>query len=369
MPEYKNQHYVPQHLLRGWTDDEKVAVYNLDNQKEYPRTSISNLCSEDYFYGGPDIEKSMGGVEQRHAEIINKLRKTRSFNVLGRMDILHFCVLVLLQRNRTKQRKHETEELIDNLAKEYLELKVEAGEVDPELSSGRNVLDVLNDYKITHESPLAFPMLQALTGVDLIIDLEVAIIENKSDKGFVVSDHPVIHDNLRFKNGIDRHLVGLQNRGLQIFMPISDEVLVMLYDSESYSVEYCDEEKRRVSITSEKVVSGLNDVQLISAFENIFYRERGREQEFKDAQHRLEKYIEDDTIIFERLTPEEHDFDTDNEIVESGFNLPDYSPYLPFVRLRMDTEFAIRRRPYVSKHHREYVNGILEDARGQAGSN
>ncbi|WP_154020844.1 MULTISPECIES: DUF4238 domain-containing protein [unclassified Haloarcula] len=30
MPEYKNQHYVPQHFLRGWAEDEKVSVYHIE---------------------------------------------------------------------------------------------------------------------------------------------------------------------------------------------------------------------------------------------------------------------------------------------------------------------------------------------------
>jgi hypothetical protein len=366
MPEYKNQHYVPKHLLRGWTNNEKLPVYNLGNQQEYPPTSLSNLCSEDYFYGGPEMEQSMDGLERCHAEIINKIRSSMSFDVLDEMDILHFCVFVLLQRNRTKQQKQEVDDLIDNIAKEYLELQIESGELDPELSDGRNVLNTLDEFKITRENSLSYPMLHALTGVDLIIDLEVAVIVNRTDEKFVISDHPVVHDNPRFKDLFDRFLVGIQNRGLQIFVPLSSRIQIMLYDPAAYIVDYLNEEKRIVAATSEEVVNGLNDMQMINAFENIFYRTSNQEQKFIEVQQRLSKYIEEEKTLFKKMGPEEHDFDTKNEIIESGYHLPDYSPSLPFVTQRIDVRFTPERRPHIRQNHNEYVDELLEDARQQA---
>lgn len=308
----------------------------------------------------------MDGLESRHAEIINRIRSAKSFDILDSMDILHFCVFILLQRNRTKQSKRETEDLIDNLAKEYLELQIEAGEVDPELPDGRSVLDTLDDYKITHERPLAFPMLQALTSVDLILDLEVAVIVNTTDEKFVVSDHPVVHDNPRFKGQFDRFVAGIQSRGIQIFVPLSDWVQILLYDPAAYIIDYSDEEKRRVLATSEEMVTGLNDIQMINAFENIFYRTRNQEQKFIEAQQRLSEYIEEENTVFRTLGPEEHDFDTENEVIESGYRLADYSPDLPFVAQRVDVQFTVERNPHIRQSHDEFVSELLEDARQQA---
>jgi hypothetical protein len=363
MAEYKNQHYVPKYLLRGWTDNERVPVYNLDNEQEYPPTSISNLCSEDYFYGDSETEQSMDGLEDVQSDVINKIRDTRAFNTLSGKEIQYFCVFVLLQRNRTKQTKEETEELVDNIAKQYIELKVESGEVDPELPSGENVLELLDSYKITRENPLSVPMLQALTGVELIIDLEVAILENETNLEFVISDHPVVFDNRRFKDEVSKSLTGAQSRGLQIFIPLSDKVQVMLYDPASYFVDYTNKEERRVNIDSRTPVEGLNDVQIINAFESIYYRSSGQENTFQESQERLAEYIEEETSTFQRLTPDEHDFETDNEVIESARLLTDYSPTLPFVKQRLETEFAIERRPNSIENHREFVNGIIKDAR------
>lgn len=308
------------------------------------------------------MEKSFEGLENLHARIINKLRSSKAFDVLDAKEIAHFCIFVLMQRQRTKQRKKENEETIDNLAKEYLKMKVETGEVDSELPDGRDILDLLDRFRVTHEAPLSFSLLNALTGVDLILDLEVVIVVNGSDKGFVLSDDPVVHDNPRFKNEIDRFLIGLQSSGLQIFVPISDMVQIMLYDPASYFVKYSDKEKRRVITTSEEVVTSLNDMQIINAYRDIYYRNVGREQEFKESQQRLMEYVQMETNIFEVKSADEHNFDTENEIIETGYELPKYSPYLPFVNQRIDAEFTIERRPGISERHNEYIDEILEEA-------
>lgn len=363
MAEYKNQHYVPQFLLRGWTDDDKVIPFHIENGAEYQKTSISNLCSDDYFYGGPEAEKSLEPLEKKHAKIINKIRDSRSFESLRPDDIRFLCVFVLLQRNRTKQTKEQVEENIDGLAKEFIRLKIKSGEVEDPEFNGNSVLDLLDRVKITREKPLSLPLLLALTGIDQIADLHPAVIVNESERGFVISDHPVVHDNRRFKNEVDRFLVGIQSKGLQIFIPLSDKIQLMLFDPSAYFVEYSNKPARRVKIESEQVVGGLNDFQLINAFESIYYRNSGREKEFNEACTRLSEYIDDDGRVFQRLDPDEHKFQTDNKIIESGQKAFDYSPALPFVKQRLETPFEVQRRPEVAKRHKEFVNELIEAER------
>lgn len=363
MAEYKNQHYVPKFLLRGWTDDEKVFPYHIENRAEYPKTSISNLCSDDYFYGDPEIEKSLNPLETRHKEIVEELRDTKSFPTLDAMDIQYFCVFVLLQRNRTKETKEQAEENIDNLAKEFIRTKIESGEVENKEFGGKTVLERLDNVKITRDNPLSLPILMALTGVEQILDLEVALIVNNTEKEFIISDHPVAHDNKRFKNEADRFLVGIQSKGLQMFVPLADDLQVMLYDPSSYLVDYSDKAARRVTTDSVSVIKGLNDLQLINAHEAVYYRNSGKENEFNDACDRLFDHMEADKTIFQRLGPDEHPFETENEIIESGQQAPTYSPTLPFVKQRKEASFAVMRNRKVAKQHKEFVNEILEEAR------
>jgi hypothetical protein len=364
MPEYKNQHYVPQFLLRGWSDeDDKVHIYHIQNREEYPKTSISEVCSDSYFYGDPEVEKSLGPLESRHAEIINKIRDGKSIGPLTDNDIRFFAVFVLFQRNRTKQAKEHVVENVDNMAKEVIRTKIEAGEIENKEFGDQTVLEHLDDITIQEENPLARPILMALTGIDQIIDLDIAIIQNKTENGFVISDHPVVHDNRRFKDEYDRFLVGIQSRGLQMFVPLSEEVQVMVYDPAAYFVDYTDESARRVETNSKAVIDGLNDLQLINASQTIYYSNSGRETEFNSANSRLSDYIDADEVAFEHLGPDEHPFDTDNEIIESGRLAYDYSPILPFVKQRLEVEFDVMRNRQVAKQHREFMDEILEDAR------
>ena len=105
---------------------------------------------------------------------------------------------------------------------------------------------------------------------------------------------------------------------------------------------------------------------MIRASENIMYREKGQEQKFQEPQERLAEYIEAENTTFERLSPDEHKFNTDNEIIQSGLRPSNYSPYLPFVKQVVDVEFAILRQPNIYRQYKDHVSEILEDAREEA---
>lgn len=366
MDKRKNQHFVPQFLLRGCADeDDRVHTFHIENQKEYPKTSVSNICSDDYFYGDSEIEKSLDPLEDRHSDIIQDLRDEKSVAYLSDDDIRFFAVFVLFQRNRMKQAKEQVVEHVDNMAKEVIRAKIESGEVENREFGGKTVLELLDRITIKEENPLARLMLRSLTGIGQIMDLEVALIHNTTGKEFVISGHPVVHDNRRFKDERDRHLIGIQSRGLQMFIPLSDDVLVMLYDPKAYFVDYTDKAARRVKIDSETIVDSLNNLQLINAFEAVYYRNPGREDEFNEACEQLSDDIDADNIKFQRLDPDEHQFDTENEVVASGQLSHDYSPILPFVKQRQGVEFEIRRNPEAAREHRELTDEIMDSAREQ----
>jgi hypothetical protein len=74
MAERKNQHYVPQHFLKGWATDSVVDVLPLSEGKIFPN-SIRKVCSRDYFYGNPpSVETELGKLEGHQNSPIKKLR-------------------------------------------------------------------------------------------------------------------------------------------------------------------------------------------------------------------------------------------------------------------------------------------------------
>jgi hypothetical protein len=353
MPERKNQHYVPQFYFRGWTDNEKVPVFHIENKQEYRPTSISNLCSEDYFYGSTEVEEATDDIEDFHARIIQKLRKTMNFRLLDDDELYNFCIFVLYLKSRTKHTKKEVDYLTDMMAKELIKMNVEAGLADDE------ILKHIDDFKITDDSIHMRTILHALTGTELILDLEVALLINNTENEFFFSDHPVAFDNQMYKNGQDRFLYGLQSRGLQIYLPLSGNVCVLLYDEMCYSVNYSNHRARRVIVNSEETVQGLNDFQAITAGEFIFYQSSEKENEIIDCLDRVGDERRDEPLNF-RTHEEEHEFPTENPVTEAGSQTVDYDINFPFMQKRPNVPHKIQRNPELVESHNEYVDTLLE---------
>lgn len=356
MPERKNQHYVPKFYFRGWTDNEKVPAFHIENKQEYRPTSISNLCSEDYFYGGAEVEEATDDLEDYHARIVRNLREEVTFQTLCDMEIYHFCIFVLYLKSRTKYAKKEVDYMTDKLAKELLEVHVKAGLADEEL------LEATDRFRITHDAMHPRTMLHALTGPELILDLEVALLVNNTEKEFLFSDHPVVLDNQMYKQHRDRFLYGLQSRGLQIYLPISKDVCILLYDELCYSVNYSNQRARRVILNSEETVQGLNDLQVINADEFVFYQSVGKEQGILNSLDRVEHERHDQPINF-RTHEGEHDFPTENPVMEAGSHTVDYEIHFPFMRKHSNVPHEVQREPGLVDSHNEYVDALLEEHR------
>lgn len=363
MPEYKNQHFVPQFYMRGWANDDRVSVYNLNRKSEFPPTKISNLCSENYFYDEDgEHERALSGLEGRHATLLQTLRTDRSIDNLNRDDLRHLCIFIRFQAARTKSTRSETEQMKDWLFKEVTRTGVEAGELD------KSTLNAVEEGEISLEFEQnnwlhSSSMLHALAGPDILYDMEIALIEDHTDSGFVFSDHPVYLDNRRFKSEQERFLLGLQNRGLQVFLPLSDDLLVHLYDPTCYRIEHDDENSQIIEVNSPQIVNDLNGTQLINADRHVFYGQTSRELEMQSLQDRLSEWVKADSAQFRRYEDGLPELDRDNPILTSGPRVPDFSPRLPFVKQVVDIEHQIQRSPDIVRRVEERVEAIKEAAR------
>ena len=248
--------------------------------------------------------------------------------------------------------------MTDRLAKEVLKMHVEAGLADEEL------LEASDRFKVVHEGMHPHTMLHALTGPELILDLEVAILVNNTEQEFLFSDHPVALDNQMYKQYQDRFLYGLQSRGLQIYLPLSESVCVMLYDEKCYSVNYSNQRARRVIVSSEGTIQGLNDFQVINADDFIFYRTEGKEEEIVDSLGRVEGERHDEPMEF-RTHEKEHEFPTDNPVMEAGSQTVGYEIDFSFMRKRPNVPHEIQRKPGLVESHNEYVDALLEERKDE----
>ena len=355
MAEYKKQHYVPQHFLRNFSDGNRTVAYNIENEKEYPPTPVANLCYENYFYDDDgEIEQVLSELEGTHASVLRKLTSNRNLNQLDRNEENNLLSFITLQSARTKADRIDQEEQMQALVTHIAKIDAEQG---GEMTS--EIVDKLKERKIRvkDDGMHTYSMLVAHSSIPLITDLNGVLIENKTETQFITSDRPIIKDNPKFKGKRERFLVGFQCPGLQIFCPLSPQSYLMLYDPNWYLLN--SNKERRVSIQSKDQIDSLNKMQLIYANESVFYQQEQREEEIHQLLDEISYHRQNTMHTFNVLSPDEHNLDSENEIIESGHYVPSYSPDLPFVRNKAGDDARAVRNPDLYELHRMYVSEEL----------
>ncbi|MCZ7380689.1 MAG: DUF4238 domain-containing protein [Candidatus Methanoperedens sp.] len=119
MAENKKQHFVPQHYLKGFSqDEESLYRYNLKT-KESSQKSIKNSCQSSYFYGEED-EKVLHKIENEQAPVLHKLIETQNLKILTSDDFYYLRLFLLLQYTRTKESKKLANKMFEKIASKFL---------------------------------------------------------------------------------------------------------------------------------------------------------------------------------------------------------------------------------------------------------
>ena len=257
----KNQHFVPELLLKHFTDgdDELVNIYDSKLSKLRPPTTINRVLSENYFYDRDNaVEKFLAThVERPASKIISNIAKNPYGKLdYNRIDLLRFTAVLL---NRTPIALSTTLEWIDKFTRTIFHRLGELNGFDEEAMKGVKL--VMKDPKTllarqTVEGALNWPLLE---------DLQWHVLVNKTETAFVISDHPVVHYNWYLRESNDLSYTSLTKCGLQIFLPISKSVMLCLYDSKIYKMGEKMFHYSNIEIESDTRL--LNDLQ---------FRNRGR---------------------------------------------------------------------------------------------
>ena len=227
---YRNQHYVPQFYLRNFSHDrERLCCCSLVTKTSVCQ-NIKDLCSERFIYGGssiaPSIECELSKLEDKHAKIIREILKTHTLANESREDSLELCRLVLLMASRTKG----TKERLEDRAANYDRLMEMLG-IKP---------DAIRGKKLDPKSLNVGIMELVLNRSDIIDDLTSTLLINQTSDPLtplITSDSPVLFHNLVARDLTGRNLTGFLNKGLIIFLPLSKEVALCLFDGDRYKLK------------------------------------------------------------------------------------------------------------------------------------
>lgn len=267
MTDKKNQHYIPKFYLRKFSFEnnaKQIGVFNIDNKIFIQRGKLKSQGSKNFFYGQD------GKIEDLLSEIEGHLGITLKKIIEGKIvpsklsnehiDLLLFIILTDL-RNPVR---------IALMIDGFEQVRNRIIELDSNANPDKFV------PSMTHEEAVKMSLSNIMEVLPEIMDLEYKILHNTTNKPFITSDFPIVKYNqfLELKNWSgSKSGYGLD--GLQIFIPITSELLLVFYDSAIYKAGY--QKQKIINITNERDVDNLNILQFVNCFSTIYFNEKVNE--------------------------------------------------------------------------------------------
>ena len=304
MAKNKRQHYVPQHYLKGFSQDrERFNRYNLKT-KESSQKSIKKSCQISYFYG-EELEKVLQKIENEQAPVLYKLIETQNLESLTSDDFYYLCSFLLLQHTRTNDSKILADKMFEEIVSKFLKPMMKS---DEDILKKGYTKEYIDSCKIQCPDFFKIGMQAAIEGVESISDLKLILIINKTDKKFICSDAPVVLYNYKqMKNG---SATGFQSKGLQIFCPLTENILLLLIDNDLYDLKV--DNSSKIFIDNGSDIDSINKLQIFNCLDNLYF------SRIEDADYVRNLHLEVEDLIKEK----EAKLDTvqTNQINDHSFN-------------------------------------------------
>ena len=245
---------MPRCYLRPFTTDgANVAInlYNTDHKRFITGAPVKHQCSGDYFYGkDPQLEAAIQALEGAYG---NALREILSASYRLRDD--HRRLLRrfwLLQHLRTEQASQRS---------------VEMAQATEAVAGLEN-----SGFRFQIKEAVQMAMRAFAESMDIVDDLKVCLVRNRTSVPFVTSDDPAIlanrwHQQRQRCSGL---AFGLHSAGALFFLPLSPEVLCLGYDGDVYTVPH---NNGWIETRRESDVLAMNEHQFLNCRANIFVRD------------------------------------------------------------------------------------------------
>lgn len=275
MGKIKNQHYVPQFYLRGFSSDGcNLFVFDKFKLKSF-KTNIKNVACEKGFYDFPIdqsdihgideqiIEKSLGDFENEFAGSLDHLlhqlgKKRRRRSILPVNQKKALALFISIQFLRTRELRSETEEMMEKLDTELL--KRSLGKDAEDYS-----VEINQDWLPIFQAGLMFDPRLLEASVQILTNHIWFVGVNTTDQPFFTSDHPTVK-----RAHISDPLVsysGLASKGIEIVFPLSPKYVLVLCERTAFR-EFEKLENKIVPMNSENVAY-YNSLQINQCYRQI----------------------------------------------------------------------------------------------------
>ncbi|MBP1222332.1 DUF4238 domain-containing protein [Flavobacterium sp. 1355] len=280
----KNQHFVPQFLQRYFSyngNEKTIGMFNVNNKIFRLSAPIKTQLYSEYFYGkSGKLETWLSELESKSAPIFRAMWKTEklpAYETISQLEMLHFLLILDLRNPIRFKCLQDFEELINNTKSGITEGNIPT-DLIPVLKNLQN-----EDGKIK----------SLISAVKIVPDLTVLkykLLKNTTNIPFIISDNPLVLYNQflekRKWNFVSQRGYGV--KGLQMFLPINDQYLLILYDSIVYKVG-CKKEIV-VKIDCQHSINQLNILQFLNSTDTINFNHKVSEHYIRTLYERSMRY-------------------------------------------------------------------------------
>lgn len=232
MAKQKDQHYAPKCLLKNFSTDGKVFLYNVTKDAVIDRAvPYDSQCQSDYLYGKDgEWETWLSHYEDAVAPVFRAIIRGETISKKQEMILKKYMVI---QHMRTVRTIDTTKRMLVEAHEKMIPIVAQFYGINVNKENAREFAkQELAKHK--QEEFAKQDMKTAKNGLSLFNDLTMKIAVSEESE-FVCSDHPV----LLFNPFQSQYGIGLGVAGLIVIMPVSPKYSIILYDHGIY--EYSEE--------------------------------------------------------------------------------------------------------------------------------
>jgi len=298
MPNKKKQHYIPRFYLRqfsGEPSQKSIGVWDVQKEIFIRHASLKNQAYGVYFYRkDTETEDALARIEGVVSQVLKQIVSTQQLPSRNSVEHTTLTIYLVYQAERTEYAAEAVNESIDKL-------------IHIAFREDKRVKEELPQLRVGISNAASFRLGVVSKILPVVMDLEMKLLENKTNREFLTSDNPVVKYNqfMRLRKWPGGH-DGWASIGLQVFFPISPTLCLVLYDKDIYRVGF--RNRSLVDIQRTEDIDLLNALQLVNANRILYFTHNVEEKYIRSLNRRYSGKRQRDKVLVEEY-PELNDND------------------------------------------------------------
>jgi hypothetical protein len=270
------QHFVPQFILRGFTNASgQMWCYDKLADKSHP-TSTAAAAQERYFYEIPPgsfknvnvpvnaVENALSAIEGAVAPLHAELIRSADFGFVPATFTVDYAPFLVLQWMRTRTHRDTMREMTQKMMQSICDDAVKLN-FPPEIVKKANPRVIVEEMVAMHAQRMFDPELVKRMARDLERHLWIFGI-NKTEHPFYTSDHPVVRRANLYQGGIP--LVGVCDPGVEFAFPLDSRHILLILERTHFAA-WRQFDNRSVELSVEQV-HDYNSLQVMRSNQRVF---------------------------------------------------------------------------------------------------